>query len=393
MSQQITEIPHLAVNQGLCLTMPLVNNNNQTTMVTELGIGQFEPEEEYPPMPTNLPETFPFLLPTLRNCGFIICPSQKQAIMFSNKFPEINILDHNQEENIKKIKYRIFKAIEKIIKFNIEIPGVFGYMVLLDSPDKAARGTAVDYYHQDLAATNVISENVVNALRNLQIISGPPVYDPRYGRDFTTPLLCDYLCLEFGRECVSTQVRNRVIKGDIIRFFACPGTVICVENKSQFHSPPFHTTLNDQPITIPGVEYLTPNRLAGNDMLSNQKIGDPRRLYRTTFWGLPFEKVKNLIKGLVKGTDYYVVNFTEDEWAHIMSMRSFALMPMEEYISTPDFRRIQEAGKKIKKKQKRKNTKRKSKNIKRKSRKSKNIKRKSRKSRKSRNKLLYIRDK
>lgn len=96
MSQQITQIPHLALNEGLCLTKQLVNNNNQIvlnennqpTMVTELGIGQFEPEEEYPPMPTNLPERFTFLLPTLRNCGFIICPSHKQAIMFSNKYPQ-----------------------------------------------------------------------------------------------------------------------------------------------------------------------------------------------------------------------------------------------------------------------------------------------------------------
>jgi hypothetical protein len=133
------------------------------------------------------------------------------------------------------------------------MPNIFGYMVLLDSPDKAAKGTAIDYYHQDIAATNVISEKVLGALRNLQIISGPAVYDPNFNREFRKPLYCDYLCLEFGRECVSTQVKNRIIPGDIIRFFACPGTVICVENQSQAHSAPFPTTLNDQPVTIPGV--------------------------------------------------------------------------------------------------------------------------------------------
>ena len=332
---QTPQIPHLEIGNGL----NLVYNNK-----TDLGIGQFEPENDYVPIDKTTSVNSRSLPPTVtstRNCVFIIIPQYAGAIMFKNSF------EQNDTEEIKK--YKIFKAIEKIIKFSI-LPGVFGYAVFLDTPNKTSTQTNESYFHQDSPATTVLSQNAKALLMDMQLTHTKTGINQRTGSPLFNPRNSDYTLIEYRNVCVSTAVKNRSAQGDYIRFWACPGTVLCIENTTQEHSTPF--VMNDNSII---------NRTFGDKTIAEQQANNSkiRELYRTQIVPVENDLYMNVIKNeLQEGVDYDYIQFTEAEWNQIISMTAFNSMPLTDYASNPQYRNQQEAGKKSNKKQKRKNTKR-----------------------------------
>lgn len=330
---QTPQIPHLEIGNGL----NLVYNNK-----TDLGIGQFEPENDYVPIDKTTRDKYylPNTVTSARNGVFIIIPQYAGAIMFKNSFQD------NETEEIKK--YKIFKAIEKIIKFSI-LPGVFGYAVFLDTPNKTSTQTNQSYFHQDSPATTVLSQNAKELLMHMQLTHTQTGINQRTGSPLFNPRNSDYTLIEYRNVCVSTAVRNRSTQGDYIRFWACPGTVLCIENTTQEHSTPF--VMNDNSII---------NRTFGDKTIAEQQENNSeiRQLYRTQIIPVENDLYMNVIKEeLQEGVDYDYIQFTEAEWNQIISLTAFNSMPLTDYSSNPQYRNQQEAGKKSNKKQKRKNTK------------------------------------
>uniref|UniRef100_A0A6C0DL82 Uncharacterized protein n=1 Tax=viral metagenome TaxID=1070528 RepID=A0A6C0DL82_9ZZZZ len=328
---QTPQIPHLEIGNGL----NLVYNNK-----TDLGIGQFEPENNY--VPINEDTKKKYFLPTTvtssRNGVFIIIPQYAGAIMFKNSF------EQNETDEIKKNK--IFKAIEKIIKFRI-LPGVFGYAVFLDTPNKTSTQTNKSYFHQDSPATTVLSQNAKELLMHMQLTHTQTGINQRTGGPLFKPRNSDYTLIEYRNVCVSTAVRNRSTQGDYIRFWACPGTVLCIENTTQEHSTPF--VMNDNSII---------DRTFGDKTITDQetKNSEIRELYRTQIIPVENDLYMNLIKDeLQEGVDYDYIQFTEVEWNQIISLTAFNSMPLQDYALNSQYRNQQEAGKKLNKKQKIKN--------------------------------------
>jgi hypothetical protein len=329
---QIPQIPHLEIGNGL----NLVYNNK-----TDLGIGQFEPESNYVPIDENTKKKYslPATVTSSRNGVFIIVPQYAGVIMFKNSF------EQNETDEIKK--YKIFKAIEKIIKFSI-LPGVFGYAVFLDTPNKTSTQTNESYFHQDSPATTVLNQNAKTLLMNMQLTHRQTGINQRTGDPLFNPRNSDYTLIEYRNVCISTAVRNRSRQGDYIRFWACPGTVLCIENTTQEHSTPF--VMNDNSII---------DRTFGDKTITEQQRNNSeiRELYRTQI--IPVENdlyMKDIKNKLQLGVDYDYIQFTEAEWNQIISLTAFNSMPLQDYALNPQYRNQQEAGKKSNKKQKRKNT-------------------------------------
>jgi len=341
---QPSQIPHLQIGNGLNLTF-----NGKT----DLGIGQFELENDYSSI--DLTTRNKYFLPTTvtstRNGVFIIVPQYAGAIMFKNSF------GYNETDEIKK--YKIFKAIEKIIKFNI-LPGIFGYALFLDTPNKTSSQTNTSYFHQDSPATTVLSQKSKELLMHMQLTHIKTGINERTGNPLFNPRNSDYTLIEYRNNCVSTAVRNRLIPGDYLRFWACPGTVLCIENTTQEHSTPF--VINDNSMV---------NRTLGDQIITEQQANNSeiRELYRTQIIPVENGLYLDLIKEeLEQGIDYDYIQFTQGEWEQIISLSAFNSMPIQDYAQNQSYRNLQEAGK--------------TKNIKHKTYKRKNRRGKSRKNKK-----------
>ena len=54
---------------------------------------------------------------------------------------------------------------------------------------------------------------------------------------------------------------------------------------------------------------------------------------------------------MTQSLDY--IQFSQEEWNQIMSITEFNSMPIQDYVQNPSYRNLQEAGKNLKKKQRR----------------------------------------
>lgn len=173
-----TTFPHLAEGQGLLLTgkvsYPYTDANTGQTLTAEmvetlLGIGQFEPEQDYAlTKNTNVLQkqtngeyirddngqikTAPVssrsvgTQDTIRNAAFLFAPNKNGVYLFRN-------INEFVEDDQSKF-HKILKAIEKIKWFNmvgynsqgVETPY---YAVFLDTPNKDPSKSSDNYFHQD----------------------------------------------------------------------------------------------------------------------------------------------------------------------------------------------------------------------------------------------------
>jgi hypothetical protein len=271
--QQVIKLPELGPGQGVNFTMPQLS-------VTYLGYGQFTPEIEYHPIPANM-ATAVTPVTSQRNSVFAFVPSLNQIFFFQNKLGGENLQE-----------YKAAKAIEKVLKFNLFRSDVYAYFLYLDTPDKSPGQSVLQpggYYHQDLPATTIAHDVVKQALQHVGITH---TKNPEINR--FSSIFSDYTLIEYRLDsCISTTVKNPFVLNDIIRFHACNGSVMCVQNNvTQEHSTPYvHET-------IPGGrgEMFIPDRTAGNIFLQGPSVSRP--LYRTQLQYVTKEKFDQLINVL-----------------------------------------------------------------------------------------------
>jgi hypothetical protein len=337
---QVEQIPKLQEGQGYDFT---VNGK------VYLGFGQFNPEGEYQKIPETL-ETrryrsmLPSTVTTLRNSVFAYIPSENKILYFSNKveYPE-EIPDLKQ--------YKAFKALEKIIKFRLFKDGVYAYFIFLDQPDKTPAQSVDDYFHQDTAGTATLNEIARQALQYARLThSETDFFNPNTNMNTYAPALSDYTFIEYRRDCISTTVKNPYINNEIIRFWACPGSVLCVDNISTTHSSPFvHET-------VPGdrESAFVPNREAGNEfMINKQKEGISRPLHRTQLHYATQLQVQQIIAYIYHHAGEEANNIVQfmdllpEYAAELSRMQPFESISLEEY--TYSQMKPQEAGRVLKK--------------------------------------------
>ncbi len=79
----------------------------------------------------------------------------------------------------------------------------------------------------------------------------------------------DYTLIEYTNDCISTTIRIPEQPSGIIRFLACPGTVMCIENQNQKHTGPYHSGES--------------RRSMGDEILNTQvRANVTRQIYRMT---------------------------------------------------------------------------------------------------------------
>jgi hypothetical protein len=292
---------------------------------TDLGIGGFEPERDYGPIEkNNNTRFFPPTVTRKRNCCFILIPSKEKAL-YLNSF-----ISDQDDDNMKK--YKILKTFEKIKKFDIS-PDTYAYAVFLDTPNKNTSQQNDNYFHNDSPAITVLNQDVQTMLKELEI-THTKKEDDKY-----TPKQSNYTLIEYRRDCVSTTVINRLDKNDYIRFWACNGTVICIENITQQHSTPF--VISDDNVI---------GRKPGNNTIIKHKSDNStnRELYRTQI--IPIEN-EDLINNIEKNHtgNFEVLDFNDNEtWKTYNKLKPFQQMEYNDYISNLENRKY-EAGKKIRK--------------------------------------------
>jgi hypothetical protein len=210
------------------------------------------------------------------------------------------------------------KALEKIVAF--VIPGTV-FIVTVDTPTKDAIRDKIEYWHQD---------QITFASSRFKDIDGKIVYTNRLFGDLATSQ-SDYTCIEYGddHECISTSVRRiqnkKAVEGSELRFLACQGTVICVDNNIQEHSTPhdMENTKVDETITF--------DRSAGNLIVSKSTGRD---LYRTQFlavvesvWNTVVKNFNDLLVNQISEFDF------NDEDNAICRRESFQKMSLQDYIA------------------------------------------------------------
>jgi len=358
-----TTFPHLAEGQGLLLTGG-IQYGHHLVEETILGIGQFSPEQDYAlTKNTNVLQKQPngeyvtdingqiataraikYYQETTRNAAFLFAPNEKGAFLFRN---ENEFVEDDQSKF-----HKILKAIEKIKWFNMvgyNSQGVVTpyYAIFLDTPNKTPSVSSMNYFHQDQPAGTFLEPFVKKVLQDsgiTHVVPSPRIAQPKESK---------YTCIEYGNECLSTTVKNPYIPGDIIRFVACPGTILCVENTSQQHSTPFDTSAytSSESITDPITQYQTSytgfDRGPGNQYLQ-QTVPSGRKLYRTQYVPVTLEEAQTVFSKLQQGKDYVFVSL-ESVMPAYNALQPFGSMPMSEYVSNPAYRSQERGGKRKKK--------------------------------------------
>jgi hypothetical protein len=312
--QQVIKLPDLVPGQGVNFTMPQLS-------VTYLGYGKFTPENEYNPIPANM-ATAVTPVTSQRNSVFAYVPSLNQIFFFQNKLGFENFQE-----------YKAARAIEKMLKFNLFRSDVYAYFLYLDTPDKPASQSVLQpggYYHQDSPATTIVHDVVKQALQHVGITHSKNPVTNRFSSSFS-----DYTLIEYRLDsCISTTVKNPFVLNEIIRFHACNGSVMCVQNNvTQEHSTPY---VHD---TIPGGrgEMFIPDRTAGNNFLQGPSVSRP--LYRTQLQYVTKEKFDQLINvlnllSLGQGLMLYnVIGFSEfgPMLVQLQKDGPFPTMDLQEY--------------------------------------------------------------
>lgn len=307
------ELPKFSPGEG----MNLVNDQGQTI----LGIGQFgQPEANYA---SSIDEN-----KKARASTFIFVPSQKAVMYFNNETV-------HQNDNADSRNHKIWNAILKIVSFNIPTSGA--YFISFDNPPTAQSRMNRASYHNDSSQYNLLPERIGQLFRYCQLTHSTA----------DQPKPANYTCIEYRHECVSTTIKNPVNPADVIRFWACPGTVLCAENAIQQHSTPY------QAQTIDGY----PERALGNSYIAEtQSLG--RELYRTRYTDVTEQSFGMLMTAiqsghLVDGRDYSMIQLGSG-LDPLLQIQMFPRISMVQYLSQP---RTQEAGMKIKKRRKHTKTK------------------------------------
>jgi hypothetical protein len=257
------EIKHFNENQGMIIT----DENNDTFF----GVGTLEPELEYMLLSeTKNPEFEKTYLAklntaiTLRNACFIWDPLNQTIYYFEN----INSFEED-DDVLRKIKIK--KALEKIQAFNI-LPNQI-VLISLDTPYNPNIQSHLTRFHKDAFVIALLHPTIKSILlRN----TNEKLLASNYS---------DYTCIEYRNECVSTTLENPTKAGDYIRFGACPGTILCLNNKEQEHSSPWST-----------LETKEVDRSFGNKIISEIKEG--RKLYRTQYVAITRDELNSIIRDL-----------------------------------------------------------------------------------------------
>jgi hypothetical protein len=309
----------------------------------DLGIGQFEPEkkENYSPIPEEkIKKQQPFYIRfnniDSRYGCFLYSNEINKGVFFRNNYEEGEEIDSVNDIHVKQ--YKIIKAIEKIKKF--DLPNQFGYAIFLDNPNKMPFQINLETFHTDKPPMTFLSNYTQEFLKNLKISHESTDNDQSYKTKNSK-----YTLIEYTNNCVSTTVKNRYNEADYIRFWACPGTVICIENTTQKHSTPFVIEQNS-----------IIDRTIGNELIIEQK-DEIRELYRTQILPVTEEIFNSLIRYQIEHPDlakniYDVVELSASDLEYVNSIKPFETkFDLRDYVNNPE-NRIYEAGKKMRKSRK-----------------------------------------
>jgi len=328
-----------------------------TVIPTIFGIGGFEPENYTKIAKIDYKRSLK--LPTAMNTLF---SSVFAYINFTNPSNPTNIKDNHKillfknateykEETPEFKKKRALKSIEKLIKFNLLREDVGAYFFFLDTALQDKLRLNTEYFHMDTPQSISLPASMRQLLNmgeiNATIMYGPdgqpirskPNEEYPEGLIRTQPIYSDYTILEYENDCVSTTVINPVNEAEIMRFWACNGTIMCINNKAGMHSTPFQFTEDTQldiwgnsrpPIQQP-INYG--NYSLGNSTLQTQSTSDHERwIKRTQLVYISLDKIIHFLTSLGQTTladgssaDSLCefLDFTDAEFAHLTSMTSF----------------------------------------------------------------------
>lgn len=294
------QLPSFSPGEG----MNLVNERGQTI----LGVGQFgQPEANYA---GSIDEN-----KKARASAFIFVPSQKAVIYFNNETRHPNDSEESRH-------HKIWNAILKSISFNIPTSGA--YFICLDNPPTAESRMNRANYHNDSSQYNFLPETIGQLFRS-SLITHLTMNEPKPA---------NYTCIEYRHECVSTTIKNPLDPNDVIRFWACPGTVLCAENANQQHSTPYQAqSIDGYPVRDLGNSYIAETQALG------------REIYRTRYTDISEQSFGVLMGAiqsgiLVDGRDYDMINLGSG-LDPLLQVPMFPQMLMSQYLSQS---RYQEAG-------------------------------------------------
>ncbi len=241
---------------------------------TIFGINKFIPDIEYPVKKTvgfGDTTTLEFKAYTnKRETVFIFFPKINKVYLlanndnYSNQYDFDSIDTHANENILSKIQY----VYEKKQTFNIFPDSNEPFIVSLDMPFTQQRNKYV--WHQDSMVRIFLNPYFYKLFKN------PSIFPPK-----NNCFLSNYTFIEYRDVCITTTIKNPLNPEDIIRFMACPGTVVCIENIKQEHTAPFWGNINKE----------NGDEIVMNDF-SKEKI---RNLYRTQFLSLPEQLSDNKI--------------------------------------------------------------------------------------------------
>jgi len=316
------DIPHLQLGQGFVLHKP-------GSTETILGLGQFDPEPEY----ASIVRVSGITQTTRRNACFIIMPHDNGITVLYFK-----TLSETLGDNFDENKEKIMRTIKKQIAFSVLLNQ--NVIVYLDTPDKAVFqnriSNSMGQYHQDMAPRTFLPDNIQQLIKS--------------------NIYSKYTIIEYRTNCVSTTIKNPFdLDNDIIRFWACPGTVACIEDQEQQHTSPY--TVQANPFII-GTHSSYVDRAAGNAALqlqydafsSHQTDSSYRPLYRTQITPIDNITLRNISTQLQQNKDFMLFQL---DWNDINNLRQTATFPPIDLSTYLAGSRSQEAGKLMKPKSKR----------------------------------------
>jgi hypothetical protein len=290
-----------------------------------IGVGQFEPEMDYPLVKNSkisansrYTKKNKLTYVDLRASVFMYNPSNKTVHFFKNN---AEFEEDNQELKI----YKVTKTIEKLLAFRLhelDKSEAYAYVISLDTPNKNTNQTNEKYFHNDELACAFLNDMVRKDLKLHHV-----THDAN-----SKVKSSQYTCIEYKTDCVSTTVKTE--QQDIIRFWACPGTAVCIENVSQQHSTPYE---------IPDERRISGNKLIKSPpkIVEDNANGPIRKLNRTQIESINETQYNNIINSISPNTYDVIQNITIPTTAF-----AFETIKMVDYLATE---RPMEAGKRVRK--------------------------------------------
>ena len=198
------------------------------------------------------------------------------------------------------------------------------FYVSLDQPNRVITEESIQssgYHTDNLSFLFIIDEQMQKIIRLGITTTG------RGDLDYQV----DYAILEYSDLCVSTTINiyeyaenvselyedagekyedtgdeddGKMYEPQQIRFMACPGNVLCIQNTTATHSVPY---------IIEQTENEYPPRLAGNEQIYNS-VGINRNLYRTGIKHISQEKYNQtmfILNNQINFDKYMTINLTD----------------------------------------------------------------------------------